>query len=340
MKYQITQIPQYIPRQDYMDLVDRIVSQFSEMPEVDSIYQVGSIKNPGISDLDIIVVFKDNEAVKLNYRASISEYEKQILTHGLFGTSVSLFQESMTYSVFSNYNKLYSSKKSSLDKMPALRISAENKIQIAMEYLLRMWITLVVQKSFMVFKLRSLLLEIKALSYDLELLGVKGGKLYEMVNEIIDLRNQWFRQSWGPDRICIWLESFIRVLREELQGYFKKFRFVIPYDHFKIARNIIIREGNELEYKVKGVSQLSHFYNILGSKYFSLMNRLNTFQFYVPSEIVLPRSSQYKRFCYLHKHLIYNKMYLPHFGILGTSLRMDDGLLRMETSRPKVPPSF
>ena len=59
-----------------------------------------------------------------------------------------------------------------------------------------------------VIKLRSFLLLGKAIAFDLELLSIKSGKLYELVNKILDYRSTWFTNIPSPKQLEDLIISF------------------------------------------------------------------------------------------------------------------------------------
>ena len=60
--------PKEISISDYETLTEKIVEKMLANDSVLSLYQMGSIKHPGISDLDIICVFKNNSKCLDNFR--------------------------------------------------------------------------------------------------------------------------------------------------------------------------------------------------------------------------------------------------------------------------------
>jgi hypothetical protein len=58
--FSFTGKPQVFSLKDYVDIRDKYVDQVFKLPGVKSIYQMGSITAPGISDIDLIVVLNDD----------------------------------------------------------------------------------------------------------------------------------------------------------------------------------------------------------------------------------------------------------------------------------------
>lgn len=59
-KYSFFNLPIKRSRQDYKEATDTIASKYSKINGLVSIYSWGKISNPGISDIDILLIFKNN----------------------------------------------------------------------------------------------------------------------------------------------------------------------------------------------------------------------------------------------------------------------------------------
>lgn len=317
--------PTPIPPEAYEALLDKLTGMVVDRCSPVAVCQIGSVSHPGISDLDVMVIFEEGQSCTLNIRPMLSEYENNILTHGLFGTTEELLKLSKHYSLFSNYKILYSSKLEVYLPEDSL-LTDKVKGQIALEYLIRLWIALSIQLHYGVLKLRSLLLEINALKYDLELLGIGEGRLYEMVHELIGWRSRWFDQAPTDEQLKKWFSEFVSVLGGFIRNVLQSRSFYLPASHISIARNIQLFQDENLHIYRKGFrlpSVLSH----LSTKYLSLMNRINSFEVGIPFDIVENKQSRiFERFSYLKKHNEYSRIHLPYFGNLGTSLRLDEAL--------------
>ena len=71
----------------------------------------------------------------------------------------------------------------------------ELKVQIALEYFLRMYINLVMQKEYQVIKIRSLFLHLKALLYDFEFMDIENSIILNLIKDGISLRENWFKDG-------------------------------------------------------------------------------------------------------------------------------------------------
>jgi len=193
MRLKFINYPKYTPLAEYDKLTAKIAKQLIDLDEVVSVYRMGSIKNPGISDLDIVCVFKDGSKCMLDVRNGLNALEKNILTHGSFGINEGNIEQSLNFNFLTNL-KLLAGKDLNVLKNPDVNMDGWVKHQIALEFLLKMYITLDIQIAYGIIKLRSFLLQGKAVIFDLELLNVNNGELYDIVNQIIKMRNNWFEE--------------------------------------------------------------------------------------------------------------------------------------------------
>jgi len=103
----LIEYPKAIAKSDYNLLIDEIVGILDANNVALSVYQMGSVKDPGISDLDLICVFKENVSFHNNLRADLTAHQKNILTHGIFGSNEANINKAIDYGCFSNLNHLY-----------------------------------------------------------------------------------------------------------------------------------------------------------------------------------------------------------------------------------------
>ena len=316
-KLKFIDYPMPIERSAYDDLKEKIVSELKSLSQVKSIYQMGSVKEPGISDLDIICIFEENSICNINLRQELSGDEKKILTHSLFGIESNYFEQALNYNLISNLNLLYGD---NLNLDSSLK-PTNNKIerQIALEYMLRMYFSLSEQVKYGIIKLRSFLLLGKAIAFDLELLSIKSGKLYELVNKILDYRSIWFTNIPSPKKLEDLIISFLNELEILLKEELNKNYFHLPIDRLTFPEGYSIQKSDELKYVREGYI-LPSFFSVLGKKYINLQRRFNTVKYYIPFEIPLHESDMDKRFVFGKKLYEINKERYKNFLPLNSSL--------------------
>lgn len=309
--------PEWIPIDDYFMLRDKITNDIAMDKNIISIYQMGSVKNPGISDLDIICVFKDNSFCNVKFREELKPHQKKILTHGLFAVQESDFLKACTSNYISNLNLLYGR---NFNFNTHSEIPECVKIQVALEYMLRLYITMEIQLKTRIIKIRSFLLLAKAIKYDLELLGVTDGDLYDQVEKIIEIRDNWFKKSTSKKAFLLFFYDFFEHYKYTLAVLLNKYNLVLEKETYNLTHSILITQSKVLKFNHRGIILPSHF-AFLGRKYFNLQYRFNSFHFEIPyiinnelNTILNDRASFAKKLQDI------NRKQFPHFLTLNSSL--------------------
>ena len=315
----IVDIPRKCSEDDYYKIMDEQVAVLSKVEGVKSIYQIGGLSTPGISDIDLVVVFKDDYSYNLNPRSNISATGNYLFTHGLYGSSESHFKNCLKFTFFHNFRLLYGEdfnlKNTTTDGNQLVL-----KEQIALEFLFKMYVNIVVQKSYNVIKLRALFLHIKALPYDFEFLNIRPKKLIELVEKGVSLRNNWLDGNVTKSEVKTWFKQFFKSYQEFLVPLFNDYALYASYLNFKIAPNIEISNSKSLGFTKKGLV-LPDPFNFLDKKYFNVLNRFNDFKIEVPLKTDAPKIvSEY--FSYADEVADFNKKHLPYFMTLTSSLKV------------------
>ena len=322
MRYSFIDIPHFVSDVSYQKAMESMVYRLEILSGVEAVYQVGSVSSPGISDLDLVVVFGEGNYCQQNYRDILSTEKKYLFIHALYGSSRQLFVEAQRYTFFHNYKLLYGR---DLIISPPVKPEEEKllKQQIAFEFLLKMYIVMTVQRSYRIIKLRALLLEAKAIQYDLEFLGIKNGPMLELVNRVLEIRHSWFEKKLPRNTVIQWFENFFEALEKFLQENLEERNFFMPGNEpFYLAPNIRVGIGPMLSYRRKGIALSSLTAPLFGKKQFNLNHRLNEFQFFVPGRSQDIPAVISKRFELLIQMQEYNNKYLPYFLPLSSSLKM------------------
>jgi hypothetical protein len=318
--FKIIDRPTSIPIESYNDLIDKLINELIKDDNINSIFQVGSIKNPGISDLDLFCIYNSGSQNKKNYRKPLSNIEKQILTHNIFVLNSEDVSNWLSYNQLSNYRLLYG-EINIFESSNNFELDNEIKTQTALEYLLKMYITLHVQITYGIIKLRSFLLEAKAIIFDLELLNINSGKLYNMVCQIIDLRNDWFKTDINDRKLYSLIKLFFEELEKLLLDLITNNNFNLPHNEVFLAKNLKIYKGDRFKKKHYGYV-LPKALSFFGKKYINLQNRLNKFEYELNITIPHENSKIEKRFAFNKSIYLKSLLNFPHFGSPITSLRM------------------
>ncbi|MDA8824349.1 hypothetical protein N9N17_00450 [Schleiferiaceae bacterium] len=275
-------LPSKIDHSEYEDLKSRIVESLDK-EKIDSIYQIGSVRHPGISDLDIVVVFKPDSVYTEDPRKALNPEDGRILTHPLFGADREFFEESFQYSFFHNFQLLWGQDTRPQDGLPSEENQEILKRQIALEYLLKFHFVVQVQKWYGILKLRTFLLEAKAIAFDLEFLGYpEDHPLHQMIQKVIEWRDNWFTKPPSKKEIVRLIERLSNEVEEVLSQEFQKEAFFMKAkDKEKYNLNTEIIKASSFRVSKKGFP-VSRIVSFDDKRYFNLMHRFNRFEIHLP----------------------------------------------------------
>jgi hypothetical protein len=266
----------------YEDSIKDMLEKLTKQQEIVSIYQIGSVSNPGISDIDVVVVLKDKQVFHLNPLEGLSELERYLFLHPLHGVSQSDFSEAKQYALFHNWNLLWGEEliveedNLSEDEINCL------KIQTALEYLISNYISLTVLITYTICNVRALLLTMKEMLYDLQLLGVSSGGLYDLIKTLVEWRNNWFEKTPKETQLAGWIFDCHTQLRTFLETFLRSEKLYIPeWGTFQIAKNVTLVPSDHFLWRRKGIA-LPSMLRFMGKKYLKMQRHLNEFFFYIP----------------------------------------------------------
>lgn len=317
MKLKYIDYPVNISKTKYEELKTKLVEKLIQEKSILSVYQMGSINHPGISDLDIICVFKNKSQCFKDFRYDLTSDEKNILTHSMFGIEERYIVKSMSYNLISNL-KFLGGKDLILYKKE-IEISSELKQQIALEYLVKMLITIDSQVTLRIVKLRAFLLLAKAIAFDLELLDIKSGRLYDLVGQVIQYRENWFIKKPCRKEITDLVLNFNKELRLFLKTKLLESKLYLPVEKLELPGKFTILKDSTFSINHKGLVLPNHF-SFLGKKYINLQYRLNSFIYKFPFNISKIDSLYDQRFEFSKNLVKTNKKKYPSFIPLTTSL--------------------
>lgn len=311
--------PKFVPVKSYGDELDRCVGQLSRYPAVRSIYQIGSVSTPGISDIDIVVVTADRERLEHDPRAGMSVAQRYLFAHSLYGIAIGQMREAARYTAFHNYTLKYGEDVIGSDDRP----SREVEIQTALEFLVRMYIVTEFECSIRVCKIRSLLLHTKALNYDFEFLRVTGGELYDLVQQIVCWRNEWFTSRPSNNDIRHWRLKFRQSLFDFLSPLLGVRPLGVPWcGSVSYSRSIRMHPGPRLGFRSARIGA-PRLIRMLPRTCIKVANRLSRFDVDIPIADRLSESLD-RRYQVLRRLKSYNARYLPSFLPLASSLGVVD----------------
>lgn len=318
--YKLMDLPQLVPVHAYDSAVDAMIRRLSSNRAVKSIYQIGGVTSPGISDIDLVAVFEDGARALFDPRSQLADRERYLFVHDLYGASVSEFRALQEFSLFHNYKLLWGEELQQGSKFPTDDDRERLKTQIALEFLLRMYINMVVQVAYGVIKVRGFLLHAKAVLYDLQFLGVESGRLFELTHRCIEVRDSWWDSPLSQHTMSQLFNTYYKSLLSFLAECLSANVLFLPMrDRYSIASLIQLKQRDSIGFKRNGIL-LPSLLTAIGNKYFNLQNRTNRFDIYIPYQNTNIPGFLEHRFACLDSARDYHKANLPSFSVMMTSL--------------------
>src|SRR4051794_2971396 len=99
-------IPVEVSLRPYEMAVDHAVEILSGIEGIKSVYRIGGFSAPGISDIDLVVVFKDEFVFKDDIRSFLSDDERYLFIHRLYGIPEKYFLQPESRAFFHHYKLL------------------------------------------------------------------------------------------------------------------------------------------------------------------------------------------------------------------------------------------
>jgi hypothetical protein len=315
-------LPRALDLSAYEAACSSVLAKLQNNLGVVSVYQIGGFSSPGISDIDLVTVFHEDATDFHDPRSDLKGNSAYLFTHGLFATTVKQFNEARLLTFFHNYRLLHGPE---LYQPTALTPSdeADLKTQIALEYLLRMFVSLSVEVSYRALKVRNLLLHAKALIYDCEFLRISGGALWEVIHAIVQRRNSWFKLTNPTNGLEDEVRSLHHELEKSLSDLLSSARLYLPQkEEFNLARHLLLVRGEKMTWSRRGFVPPRVLMWALGPRCTRLVNRVNRFTFSAPFV-----SSDYppiiRRAFDLRSEMVARvRSRFPHYMPLATSLNV------------------
>jgi len=312
--YNFIDIPRPLEKSYYYRAIEEIKENLRTQNEVISIYQVGSFNHPGISDIDFLVIFKDNSHVNFKHINYLKSKYRYIFTHNFIGIPESACSKYKKYILWHNLRLLYGesllSNKQGIDSSELEKL----KTQSALEYLIENYIDLTIQMKYHVIKLRGFLQHLKAIKYDLEFLNVTSGDLYEMIEHLRYWLNHWFENAPKIHELSLWIDRFYVELKNFIGCQLAEKEFYVPEGKIiKLAENITLKYGEYIDYEFSGYTMPRALVG-LNRKAFNLNLRFNSFIFQLPFGTIARHIILHQRYLIYKELKHYALKYHPHFG--------------------------
>ena len=221
--------PSIIERRLYDEATQWMVKQIASYEGVKAFYRFGNITVPGISDLDLLIVFKNKQSCTKNGFELLPEEFKPLFTHRIMAVSEDHFYKNNKYTLWSDHVLLWGKdlEKEINDTKSEQELQAL-KIQTAVEFLIANYIDLKLQLTYGTVNLRSFLQHMKGIIYDLEFLGISSGPVMSLLQELKHVVQHWFQQKPSVNALNIWIAKFDKVYEEFCNEIFIKHPMYLP----------------------------------------------------------------------------------------------------------------
>ncbi|HEX5003124.1 MAG TPA: hypothetical protein VFW78_11565 [Bacteroidia bacterium] len=268
--------------QAYQEAIQKMVLHLSAQPEIKAIYRIGGVSSPGISDIDLYVVFHEGSSYHDNPVKGLTRTDRYLFTHNLFGTSEKLAVQMEPFTFFGKYELIYGTDVGMLSfTLPPDQVPELEK-QVALEYLAKAFLSICSNTNAGVIKVRGLLLHAKALLLDLNLLGVTSGPLYSLLQKMLEIRSNWFTNASSLQALSETIEPYKLHLQQLLQEQITINRFYIDSTVNKeVAKNMTLHNGSKVEVKTHGF-KIPGLLNSRIKKLRSIHNRISHMELVMP----------------------------------------------------------
>lgn len=310
---QLIDLPYHVPIERYAEVTDSMGDHLIRLPGVVAVYQVGGVSTPGISDLDLLAIFDDGAKCREDPRHRLSPEDNYLFVHQILGTCASNFMASFRHGSFHNFRLLRGH-----DLLPSAGGPAQPNAdaiarQIALEYLVKLYVSQVLERTLGILKVRGLLLHARSLHYDLENVGEPEGAIRHLLATVLRWRTEWFERRPDRESLVDWFESFHEELRRLLQSQLRATPLYVPrHASLQIAPNITLARSETLRYAYGGIS-LPGFFRRFGRRYASLQGRLRRYEIGLP---ITDRDNDgllADRHAFISRAVAYNELHLPCF---------------------------
>ena len=314
--------PEFKMRSSYDEAINIISSNLIQIEGVKAIYQFGNITTPGISDIDLLVVVKNNIKIEQNGFENYPSKLKYLFTHGIMALCEDHFAKNHYYSIWSDYHLINGTEKTFKH---ILERSGEDEIllkkQIALEFILMNYIDIKIQLEYGVIKLRSLLQHIKGIKYDLAFLNITNIPLDLLLEELDYWIKNWFNDTPNDKTLSEFISRFDKAYQLFTEEIFSTEILYLPTaESVNISKKIIIENSNSIRFSRKGFLLPIIIQPLAGDKFIKMQNKLNSFNFYAPFTNSNKEQFLVKRFEFLSDMKRYNDNYLPNFSTLTSSI--------------------
>jgi len=285
-KFTYTQFPVYFDISVYDDARKWIINFFSSINDVLAVYEYGTVSSPGLSDLDLIVVLKDNPKPNIYKQLifdNIPEEKSTLINNNCVKFISKRHFHNIKWLGSSTYKLIYG-EKIELNDIPLEYVDLL-KIIFVMDFLPERVLTLLKHRDSKIKSILDVIGWLKSYLISAKLTEDIIGKNIKEVNEfergLKDLRKNWFHKNFSEQK-----EIFLYLIDK---GIYSGLKIIKELSHFLIFSNyyMTIDDADEAIFyfnKENGFlfkNNCNEIYNNINQYYFYDKNK--SLFFYVPS---------------------------------------------------------
>jgi hypothetical protein len=215
--FRFLKLPRRLGAADYDRTRSKCVEFFSRLPNVVAVYQMGSVRHPGISDLDLIAVFSRSAGGPVpDYRSCLDERDLYTLMHSPFAIDEPSFRVVNLFFRATNLELLWGRE---VEREELLHPEPLDSL-LAAEFAIRGLASLLRQLRLGQIKVRPTLCEMGSLRYDLELARLGPGEFPEaeaLTRRVSSLRSGWFDRGGLEGELVETMQEGVAVLARFLR---------------------------------------------------------------------------------------------------------------------------
>ncbi|MFM2155538.1 MAG: hypothetical protein RL516_287 [Bacteroidota bacterium] len=308
-------------KEDYFDLYDHVVDSLKNNAEVKCICTFGGVNQPGISDIDLLIVFKNGSSFSGDIISDLSAKEQSLFTHGIMALSEQHWFQNKAFAMWDNQKLLVGEEPLGEEIYVNETELTILKKQTALEFLFTNYIDLTLQNEYGIIKLRDLLQHTKGIIYDLNYLHLTNTPIHKFITQATEWITNWHLQQPRDEELIKWFKAFYKAYSEFIQSIFDSNKIYLPiFVKRNFSKNIALKEATVIKYTRSGILLPSVVAPIGQKKVLKLLNKLNKFEFSIPSTDIAENSILEKRIQFFKEMKMYNQLHFPKLGLLTTSL--------------------
>ena len=308
-------------KEDYYQLYDKVVDSLKNNNNVKCICTFGGVNQPGISDIDLLITFKKDYSFSRDIISDLSLKEKALFTHGVMALAEHHWFQNKSFAMWDNQKLLVGVEPTGeeiyVDDIELIAL----KKQTALEFLFTNFIDLTLQYEYGIIKLRDLLQHTKGITYDLQYLTLSNTPIDKYILQAKEWIANWHLQKPGEQEIRKWFIEFYKSYTEFIQSLFETNKLYLPSTiNRNFSKNILLRESTSINYNRSGILLPAFIAPIAQKRVLKLLNKLNKFEFLIPTTLNAENSILEKRIQFFKEMKMYNQLHFPNLGSLTTSL--------------------